>query len=77
MNATEVAHAIGQLFPNAKILFLSKNRSRDMVEDAWRTGALGYVVKADAARELLRLVEAVLQGSQFVSAMLSCNHPAP
>jgi DNA-binding NarL/FixJ family response regulator len=77
MNGIEVARGIRQLFPNAKLLFLSENRSRDIVEEALRTGALGYVVKSDAARELLPAVEAVLQGRQFVSAMLSWNRPAP
>jgi DNA-binding NarL/FixJ family response regulator len=71
MNGIEVAHAIRQLSPKSKILFLSENRYREVVEEALRTGALGFVVKSYAARELLPAVEAVLQGKQFVSAMFS------
>jgi len=35
------------------------------------TGASGYVVKSDAASELLRAVKAVLQDRQFISASLT------
>src|SRR5262249_76066 len=35
------------------------------------TGACGYLVKSDAAHELLPAVEAVLQGKQFVSTSLA------
>jgi DcmR-like sensory protein len=38
-----------------------------------RTGAGGYVVKSDAAGELLLAVEAVLKGKRFVSASLAGN----
>src|SRR5204862_2722506 len=54
-----------------KILFMSENRSWDIAEEALHTGARGYVVKSDAACELLSAVEAVLQGKLFVSATLT------
>jgi hypothetical protein len=52
----------------SKILFVSENRSWDIAEEALRSGSGGYVVKADAARDLLPAVKSVLQGKQFVSA---------
>jgi len=50
---------------------MSENRSWDIAEEALHTGARGYVVKSDAACELLSAVEAVLQGKLFVSATLT------
>ena len=41
-----------------------------MVQVALSTGALGYVVKTDAQRELLPAVDAVLRGKRFVSSSL-------
>jgi DNA-binding NarL/FixJ family response regulator len=38
--------------PASKILFVSENRSVDIVEKALSTGAGGYVVKSDATSEL-------------------------
>lgn len=69
LNGLEAARRIRDCSPNTRIIFLSENRSRDIVEEAMRIGH-GYVVKSAAARELLSAVEAVLQGKQFLSASL-------
>ena len=74
LNGIEAARQIRNLSPNSKILFVSENRSSDVIEEALRTGALGYVVKSDAASDLLPAVEAVLQGKKFVSASVSVHH---
>jgi len=75
VNGIEAARQIRQLAPNSRILFASGFRSWDIVEEALRTGALGYLVKRDSARELLPAVEAVLQGQQFISASLAGYRP--
>jgi DNA-binding NarL/FixJ family response regulator len=71
LNGIEAARRIREVSPKSKILFVSENRSRDIAEEALRTGASGYVVKAAASSELLPAVEAVLQGKRFVSASLT------
>jgi DNA-binding NarL/FixJ family response regulator len=70
LNGIEAARRIRDVSPTSKILFVSENRSLDIVEKALSTGAGGYVVKSDAGSELLPAVEAVLQGKRFVSASL-------
>ena len=50
---------------------MSENRSADIAEEALSTGASGYVAKSEAASELPRAVNAVLEGKRFVSASLS------
>lgn len=65
LNGIAAARQILQHAPKIKILFLSEQRSSDIVEEALGTGARGYVLKSDAANELLPNVEAVLQGKQF------------
>ena len=71
LNGIEAARRIRESSPKSKILFVSENRSRDIAEEALRTGAFGYVVKAAAAAELLPAVEAVLEGKGFVSVNLT------
>ena len=71
LNGIEAARRIREVSPKSKILFASENRSRDIAEEALRTGACGYVVKAEAASELLPAVETVLQDKRFVSASLT------
>jgi len=70
LNGIEAARRIRQLSPGSKIIFLSLHNSPDLVQAALNTGALGYVRKTDAQRELLPAVDAVLQGEQFVSSSL-------
>jgi len=71
LNGVEAARRIRELSPASKILFFSGNYSWEIVEEALRTGAAGYVAKSEAARELLPAVEAILQGRHFVSSVLS------
>lgn len=73
LDGIEAARRIRELSPNSEILFLSENRSWDIAEEALHTGASGYVVKSDAAGELLPAVEAVLKGKRYVSASLAGN----
>lgn len=73
LNGIQAARRIRELSPKSKILFLSEHRSWDIVKEALRTGAVGYVVKSDAGRELLSAVEAVLQGKLFIGASLAEN----
>jgi len=73
LNGIEAARRIRELSPESKILFVSENRSWDIAEEALRTGAGGYVLKWDAAAELLPAVDAVLGGKRLVSASLAGN----
>lgn len=50
---------------------MSENRSVDIAEEALSTGPGGYVVKSDAAAELLPAVKTVLEGKRFLSASLA------
>ncbi len=68
LNGIEVARRIRENTPSAKILFVSATRFSEMAQEALRMGANGYVVKKDAANELLTAVEAVLRGELFVSS---------
>jgi len=70
LNGIEAARQIRQLSPSSKIVFLSMYNSPDVVQAALGTGALGYVLKSDARRELLPAVDAVLRSKQFVSSSL-------
>src|SRR5439155_862233 len=74
LNGIEAARRIRELSPKSKILFISENRSWDIAEEALRIGAGGYVVKSDAAGELLPAVEAVLRDRK--STRLNSSHVA-
>ena len=60
LNGLEAAKAIRQIAPKARIIFLTQNSDKEIVQAALSTGAQGYVLKTDAVSELLPAVEAVL-----------------
>ena len=74
LNGIETARRIREVSPNSKILFVSENLSQDIAREALSTGAGGYVVKSDAARELLNAIQTVLEGKCFVSARLAAKN---
>ncbi len=67
LGGIEVARRIRKLSPESKILFISQESSADVVQEALALGALGYVIKAHAASELLAAVGAILEDRQFIS----------
>ena len=69
LNGIEAGRQIRKLLPNAKIIFLTQESAVDVIQEALRLGALGYVVKTRAGSDLLPAVEAVLQGKQYVSGL--------
>lgn len=71
LNGIEAARWIRRVSPESTILFLSGITLSDVAEEALRTGAVGYVVKVDAGKELLLAINAVLGGKQFISRSVS------
>lgn len=70
LNGLEAARQIGKVAPKSKILFLSLESDPDVVRGALSAGGLGYVLKAEAARDLLAGIESVLLGRRFLSSSL-------
>lgn len=66
LNGIEAARRIRTLAPESKIIFLSQESSPDVMQEAFRLGAQGYVVKAKAGSELLTAVETVISGKKFI-----------
>ena len=77
LNGIEVARRILKVAPTSKILFVSENRSVDVVEEALSNGARGYILKSDAGSELLPAIKAVLEGKRFISASLGRGSAPP
>jgi DNA-binding NarL/FixJ family response regulator len=65
MNGLDAARQIRRVSPRTKVLFLSSYHSPEVMREALKIGA-GFVVKADAARDLLPIVKAVIRNEPFV-----------
>jgi DNA-binding NarL/FixJ family response regulator len=67
LNGIAAARQIRTRSPKSKIIFVSQESDRDVVQEALNQGATGYVVKTRTAIDLPAAVNAVLEGRQFVS----------
>ncbi len=65
VNGLEAARQIRKVSPCSRILFQSSHHDPEVLQEALRTGAMGYVVKSNAARDLLRAVNTVMRDEQF------------
>jgi DNA-binding NarL/FixJ family response regulator len=71
LNGIEVAQQLGTMGSSSKILFLTSHCAPEVVRRALSVGAMGYVVKWDVDRDLVRAVKAVMAEKQFVSKRFS------
>src|SRR6201981_20133 len=65
LNGIEAAHRIRKLSINSKIVLRSANRDLDIIQEAFRSGIRGYVLKSAAGSQLFPAVKAVIQGEPF------------
>jgi two-component system nitrate/nitrite response regulator NarL len=75
LNGIEAAKRIRQVAQDSRIIFLTQNGDKDVVRAALSTGAQGYILKLDAANELLTAVAGVLGGNDFVSSGIKRGDP--
>ena len=66
LNGIDAAKPILSVAPHCKIVFVSVDLCPELVEGALRNGGHGYVVKSDAASDLLTAMSTVMNGQQFV-----------
>jgi DNA-binding NarL/FixJ family response regulator len=71
LNGLEAARRIFRVSPLSKIIFVSQESTKEVIEEAIRIGAKGYIVKTDISHELLPGIGAVLRGEIFISSHIS------
>lgn len=67
LSGLRAAPRILQVSPESKILMFSQHDASYIVSAALNAGALGYVVKSDAAQDLLAGLRATSKGVRFLS----------
>ena len=70
LSGIEVAGRIRAMVPDAKLMFVTNESSLEVVEQAFRRGAHGYVYKPRVQRDVLPVLEAIIRGGRFVSGGL-------
>ena len=73
MDGFEAAGRIREVAPSAEIVFLSQHDSLDIIKEAFRHGARGYVVKSAAPKELITAVRTVSKKKRYVNARFAAD----
>lgn len=66
LSGLEAGKQIREVSPDTKILFLSVDRCKEVVREALRMGAAGFIQKASAGRDLLVAVKSAIQDGEFL-----------
>ena len=73
MNGIALAGLFHERFPAIRVLMLSMHDNIEYLTQAVRAGASGYVLKDSPATEIVKAIEAVLEGGTFFSAGLGAR----
>jgi DNA-binding NarL/FixJ family response regulator len=67
MDGLEACRRIRKSVPKSEVLIVTQHDSPQMMREALSAGARGYIVKSDAARDLLAALESVSQHKLFIA----------
>jgi len=73
LNGLEAARRISGQFPHIRIVFLTMHEDRDLMLEAFKAGASGYLLKRSAASELILAIREVVQQRSYVTPLLGMN----
>ena len=76
LNGLEATHRIRAAMPDSEVLILSQHDSAEMVRQAVKAGARGYVVKSSMARDLMVALDAVGRHQPFFDPAVPQPKPA-
>src|ERR1051326_6159192 len=71
LNGLEATRQIRAAVPQTQVVVLTMHDAEQMMEEALRAGARGFVLKTDAGRELVAAVKAVSCGKPYFTSRLS------
>lgn len=71
LNGAEATRAIVANDPRCRVIVLSMYSEREHVRRALKAGAVGYVVKRSAAKEVVEAIRAAYAGQRYLSARVA------
>lgn len=71
LNGIEATQQIVESYPATRVIMLSMHAAAEHVSRALRAGALGYVLKESAAREVIEAIRAAHAGKRYLSQLIA------
>jgi DNA-binding NarL/FixJ family response regulator len=71
LSGFEATRRLLEVSPDTKVLILSMHESDEVIREAVKAGARGYVLKSDAGRDLVAALRAVAAGRTFFTSRVT------
>jgi len=71
MNGLTAGQRLKQLMPAVKLIYLTMTQDPDMVAEAFRLGASGFLLKSAAASELVSAIRSVVRGGSYITPRMT------
>jgi DNA-binding NarL/FixJ family response regulator len=71
LNGIDAARILRKESLPAKVLFLSMHSELPLVEEAFRAGASGFVLKVCSAEEFIKAIHCVARGATYITPLLA------
>src|SRR5262245_16261324 len=71
LNGIDAARVLCKEASSSKLLFLSMHADLPLVDEVFRAGALGYVLKVCSGDELIKAIQCVARGATYITPLLS------
>jgi len=67
LNGLDAARQLTKLVPDSKLIVLTAHATPTYVTEAFKAGAVGYLVKQSATAELKQAIQAVMRGQHYMT----------
>ncbi|MBI3189584.1 MAG: response regulator transcription factor [Ignavibacteriales bacterium] len=71
LNGLVLARTLKEKKLPVRVIILTMHKQEDMVDEAFKLGVQGYVLKENAVLDILQAVNAVMQGEYYISPQIS------
>ena len=71
LNGVDAARKLKKLLPRTKLIFVTMHADPAYVNEAFKAGASGYLLKRSAGSELLQAIQSVMDGQCYVTPLVA------
>jgi DNA-binding NarL/FixJ family response regulator len=71
LNGVDAARKLKKILPGTKLIFVTMHSDPAYVNEAFKAGASGYLLKRSAGSELLQAIQSVMDGQCYVTPLVA------
>jgi DNA-binding NarL/FixJ family response regulator len=71
LNGVDAARKLKRILPRTKLIFVTMHADPAYVNEAFKAGASGYLLKRSAGSELLQAIQSVMDGQCYVTPLVA------